>query len=102
MCWFGPNDYVATVEVNTFGAGVQRTSVIYRDWDDAIIDWRWYTSQRQIPKPLGDGRFIAVWDDQGRPRTVICNTVRYVRSREDRELIERAILPIERRRKLSP
>jgi hypothetical protein len=102
MCWFGASDCVATVEINTFGVAPVRTSVIYRDWDDSIIDWRWYTTPQQLPRPLGDGRYIAVWEDHGRPRTVLCTSVRHVRSREDRELVERAILPAERRRKLSP
>jgi hypothetical protein len=97
-----PQTYVAEVEINTFGRPQTppRTSVIYRDRDGSIIDWRWYTNQRQIPRRLDNGRFIAIWDDQGTPRTVICDRVRYTRTREDRELMERAVLPIERRRKL--
>lgn len=95
-------DYIAKVEINTFGDEPLRTSVIYRDENGAIIDWRWYTTSAMIPRALlGDGRYIAVWEDQGRTRIVITKSVVYVRSKEDRELAERATLPAERRRKLS-
>jgi hypothetical protein len=100
--WSGPCDYVTSVEINTFGDEPLRTAVLYRDWDNSIIDWRWYTTPQQIPRPLGNGRYIAVWEDQGRTRIVICSSVNFVRSREDRELAERSLLPAERRRKLSP
>ena len=101
IVWLGPVDHVQTVEINTFGSTRVRTSILYRDADGAIVDWRWLASPKQIPKPLGDGRYIAVWDDQGRPRTVICKEVIRTRSIQDRELIERAMLPAHKRRKLS-
>ncbi len=94
-------DYVAKVEINIFGDDPLRTSVIYRDADGSIIDWRWYTTPAMIPRPLGDGRYLAVWEDQNRTRIVITKEVVYVRSREDRELAERSVLPAEKRRKLA-
>ena len=100
VVWLGPVDNVATVEVNTFG-DQPRTAVIYRDADNSIVDWRWLSSPDQIPQPLGDGRHVAVWNDQGKPRTVYCNSVRYTRTREDRELAERTTLPEHKRRKLA-
>lgn len=92
-------DFVDTVQINTFG-DQPRTSIIYRD-ADGIIDWRWYTDPKQIPCPLGDGRYIAVWEDEGKPRTILCWHVNFRRTKEDIELQERAILPEHRRRKLS-
>lgn len=98
----GRKDFIDMVEINIFGAEPVRTSVIYRDKDESIIDWRWYTTSKQIPRPLGDGRYIAIWEDQGSPRVIITpNAPRYRRTQEDVELQERAILPAERRRKLS-
>jgi hypothetical protein len=100
VVWLGPVDTVATVEINTFG-DQPRTAVIYRDPDNSIVDWRWLSSPDQIPQPLGDGRHVAVWSDQGKPRTVYCTSVRFTRTREDRELAERATLPEHKRRKLA-
>ncbi len=99
--WNGPYDQVATVEINTFGTTRIRTAILYRDPDGRIIDWRWYTDPDQIPKPFDKGRYIAVWSDGGIPRTVICGKVVYERSKEDRELAERAEWPVHMRRKLS-
>ena len=93
-------DYVETVEVNTFGEQ-PRTALIYRDTDGSILDWRWLSCREQIPQSLGDGRYLAVWCDQGKPRAVHCRSVRFTRTREDRELAERGKLPEDRRRKLS-
>ena len=93
-------DFVDTVEFNTFG-DQPRTSIIYRDADGSIVDWRWYADPKQIPQPLDDGRHMAIWEDQGSLRTILCWHVRFTRTKEDRELAERAILPEHRRRKLS-
>ena len=101
VVWLGPVDHVHTVEINTFGTERVRISVIYRDADGTIIDWRWLATRKQIPEPLGDGRYIAVWDDGGRPRTVVCREVLRTRSAEDREYIERAMFPDRKRRNLS-
>jgi len=100
VLWTGPVDHVATVEINTFG-DQPRTAILYRDADDSVVDWRWYSCPNQIPRALGDGRHVAVWDDQGRPRTVYCNQVRFTRTREDRELADRSLLPEHKRRKLT-
>lgn len=95
-------DFIATVEINSFGEpGSVRHAILYRDDDGSIVDWRWYSDPKQIPQPLGDGRNIAVWEDQGMSRTVLCWTVRFTRTRDDRELTERAFLPEHKRRKLS-
>lgn len=99
VIWLGTVDHVATVEINTFG-DQPRTAVIYRDADNSIVDWRWY-SEGQIPHPLGDGRYFAAWNDSGKPRTVYCRSVIYSRTREDRELSERKTLPEHKRRKLA-
>lgn len=101
VLWIGPVDCVASVEINTFGAGQTRTAVIYRDADDSIVDWRWLTTPDQIPRPVSGGRYAAVWNDNGKPRTVYCRAVYYVRSTHDRELAGRASLPVHKRRKLS-
>lgn len=97
----GRKDFVDTVEINVFGDEPIRTSIIYRDPDGSIIDWRWYTDPKQIPRSLGDGRYIAIWEDQRNLRTVLCWHVKFSPTKEDIELQERAILPAERRRKLS-
>ena len=95
-------DFIHTVEINTFGSDPPRISVIYRDEDGSIVDWRWYTTPKQIPRPLGDGRYIALWEDQGSTRVIITpNAPLYRRTLEDIELQERVILPVENRRKLS-
>jgi hypothetical protein len=98
--WIGPVDTVAVVEVNTFGQQ-PRTVILYRDRDESIVDWRWYTSPDQVPKLSSKGRYSAVWNDQGKPRTVYCDTVRYTRTLDDVELAERAKLPDHSRRRLS-
>jgi hypothetical protein len=93
-------DWCETVEVNTFGAQ-PRTAILYRDAGNSIVDWRWYSRPDQIPRPLGDGRCLAVWNDQGKLRRVYCRHVRYTRTKQDVELAERAKLGDEKRRKLS-
>ena len=98
--WLGMVDNVVTVEFNTFG-DQPRTAVLYRDADGTIVDWRWFTSKDQIPRAIGDGRYVAIWDDQGRPRMVYCTSVYASRTRLDKELEERKRWPEEKRRKLS-
>lgn len=96
-------DYVAKVEINMYGVGPMKIAVIYRDEQGNIIDWRVYIPKSaMVPTALGDGRFIAVWKDGDVMRTVIAGEVVYVRSQEDRELMERGKLPVAQRRKLSP
>ena len=95
-------DFVDTVEINSFGEpGSVRHAILFRDSNGSIVDWRWYTKPEQIPQPLGDGRHIAVWEDEGLPRIILCWHVRFTRTKEDRELAERAALPEGMRRKLS-
>lgn len=98
--WTGPVDDVWTLEFNTFG-DQPRTSILYRDFDGSIVDWRWYAKPDQIPVLVRPGLYVAVWNDQGKPRAVYCREVRYTRTREDRELQDRDRLPEHRRRKLS-
>ncbi len=99
--WVGTVDHVDAVEFNTYGSDQQtRTAIIYRDADGSIVDWRWFTTPDQIPR-LINGRYVAVWNDEGKPRTVYCRIVYYVRSEIDREIAGRSDLPMDRRRKLA-
>jgi len=99
--WLGPTDNVQIIEYNTFGFDPPRHSVIFRDPDGSIVDWRWYPSVKELPTKLSNGRYVLVWNDCGKPRTVYCNSVRFTRTHDDRELTERATLPEHKRRKLS-
>ena len=107
--WNGFTDTVAVVEFNEFSdTGI--TAIIYRDSFKIdkdglpigpIVDWRFFTSLDQIPRLTAGGRFLAVWNDNGFPRTVFCFCVYSTRTIHDRELAERKILPLDKRRKLS-
>ena len=98
--WTGPIDTVDCVEFNTFGEQ-PRTSVLYWDADGHLRDWRWYAKPTQVPLLVRPGLYVAVWDDQGKPRTVYCREVTYTRTLKDREMQDRDRLPEHRRRKLA-
>lgn len=98
--WTAPINEIDVVEFNTFGAARIRTAVIYRHANGEIAAWRWYTHRNQIPYRIRAGVFLAVWDDNGKPRQVRCRQVIYTRTVNDVELEERKNLPYHKRTKL--
>lgn len=101
--WIGPVDHVDTIEINIWHRGGIHLyrSIIYRDADGSIVDWRWHTPE-QIPTRI-NGKYMAVWFDKSYNlmRTIYCNRVIYIYSKkEDREITGRKTLPENKRRKL--
>jgi len=98
----GVVEHIFAIECNTFGKGEQiRQSLIFRDADASIVDWRWYSEKHHVPHRLPNGKYMLIWEDIGGiQRQVIADFIYSTRSNHDRELTERDILPNEQRRKL--
>lgn len=96
-------DWFETVEINTFGGvGSERAAIIYRDPDGTIADWRWWSETSEPQRiEMGYWRYVAIWNDAGKPRMVYCRFLTRTRTLRDQELEERAKLPEHKRRRLS-
>jgi hypothetical protein len=110
-----PRDDVAResvdlIELNTFydenGREVFR-QVIFYDWSERdaryqVAAWRLVKHEVQLPRPDCCGRkfWTVLWNDGGVNRAITAHAYRETWTQYDVELVEREILPKEKRRKL--
>lgn len=101
-------DYVDTIEYNVYGEKPNvKCAVLFRDVSGSIIDWR-YCALVGEPVKLSDGSYMLTWMDPANPprqpspilRTVYARKLIDTRTKLDKELEERKILPENLRKKL--